>query len=206
MAKKILLVEGPDDMHVFKALCGCHGLPHLDEIKPYEGYSNLLEAFPLRLKQSEVGAVGIVLDADTDLASRWQAVRDRLVKAGYPGVPATPLPEGLILESPPATILPRVGVWLMPDNTVPGILENFLHHLVPDGDQLFEYAGACLAAMAPELRRYRGADEPKVRIHTWLAWQKEPGRPLGESITRGVLRADNDAGLKVAAWLKALFQ
>jgi hypothetical protein len=205
MAKKILLVEGPDDEHVFKALCGSHDLPRLDEIKPYEGYTNLLDAFPLRLTESDVDVVGVVLDADTDLDARWRAVRDRLLEAGYLDVPITLPNTGLILDPPQDKILSRVGVWLMPDNTVPGILENFLHHLVPDGDRLFEYAGSCLDGIAPELRLFRDEDRPKALIHTWLAWQNEPGKPLGQSITRGVLQADIPAALMVVAWLKNLF-
>ena len=32
--RKILLVEGTDDEHVLKHICGNHGIPHLDEVKP----------------------------------------------------------------------------------------------------------------------------------------------------------------------------
>lgn len=84
-------------------------------------------------------------------------------------------------------------------------LENFLHYLVPDGDPLYEYAGACLDDMAADLCRFRPVDRPKAQIHTWLAWQNEPGKPLGQSITRGVLRADSMAAQSVVTWLKALF-
>ena len=123
--RKLLLVEGPDDEHVFRGLCGQYGLPWLDEIRQYGGYVNLLDAIPVRLKESDVGVLGIVLDADEDPVSRWDAISHRLKEVGY-AVPPGPDPAGLVLESPDSSILPRVGVWMMPDNRMPGILEDFI--------------------------------------------------------------------------------
>jgi len=76
--KRILLVEGNDDEHVFKAIFGQHHLPHLDEIKEHGGYTNLIEALPLRLVESDVFALGVVCDADTDLKNRWEIFRNKL--------------------------------------------------------------------------------------------------------------------------------
>lgn len=163
--KTILLVEGPDDEHVFKNLCGVHGLPRIDEVKPHGGYQSLLDAIPTRLKESDVVALGIVIDADSDLSSRWAAVRDRLQTGGYT-VPRDPVSSGLVLPSPKGSLLPRVGVWLMPDNTLPGILEDFIRELVPAGDTLYGYAERCVAGIAPDQRRFRELDLSKVHIHT----------------------------------------
>lgn len=202
--KNILLVEGPDDEHVFRNLCGRHGFPRLDEVKPHGGYTALLDAIPTRTKESDIGALGIVIDADADISSRWAAVRDRLERSGYE-VPRDPEKSGLVLLPPPGTLLPRVGVWIMPNNRLPGILEDFIRDLVPAGDQLYEYAQNCVDGIAPEQKRFRALDLPKVRIHTWLAWQDEPGKPLGQAITKGILDANAEKALVVVAWLKRLF-
>ena len=93
--RKILLVEGKDDLHVFRALLGRRNLPLLSEIKDHEGWTQLLEALPVRLKESDVHAVGIVLDADTSLAARWDAISHRLSTAGY-SPPPQPDPQGLV--------------------------------------------------------------------------------------------------------------
>ena len=204
-SKKVLLVEGIDDEHVIKNLCGRHDLPYLEEIKEYRGYAKLLESFPIRLKESDIQALGLVIDADTDLGARWQSIRDRIAQAGYPGVPDEPEIAGLVLEPPPSTLLPRVGVWIMPENTVPGILENFIEKLVPPGDQLFDYAETCVQAIPPALKLFRDVDLPKARIHTWLAWQNEPGKPLGQSITTRVLDANAPLAIHFVEWLKRLF-
>jgi hypothetical protein len=204
--RTILLVEGDDDEHVLKHLCGNRGVPHLGEIKPHGGVNRLLESFPVRLKASEDGdIIGIVIDADTDLNSRWQSLSDRLASVGYQGVPENPRPDGTILDPPGDTLLPRVGIWIMPDNQVNGILEDFLRFLVPEGSRLFDHVESSVAAIPADEVRFSQLAKPKAIIHTWLAWQDEPGKPLGTSITARYL----DPGVAqvdvLVSWLNRLF-
>ena len=119
--KRVMLVEGKDDEHVVKNLCGSHHLAHLEEIKEHGGYTRLLEAFPVRLLESDVSALGLVIDADTNIASRWQSIRADIVSAGYQNVPELPVEIGLVLNPPEDRVLPRLGVWIMPNNQLPGI-------------------------------------------------------------------------------------
>jgi hypothetical protein len=202
--KTILLVEGKEDLHVFKALFGKRHLPHLSEIKDHEGWTELLDAIPVRLKESDVDSLGVVLDADTSVAGRWDSVRFRLSAAGY-APPSHPDPHGLVLNPPPETILPRVGIWLMPNNTVPGKLEDFLRCLVPRGNALFAYAEATVNGIPENLRLFKSLDQPKALIHTWLAWQSEPGRPLGQSITAGFLEHSAAEADMLVGWLRRLY-
>jgi hypothetical protein len=204
-AKKILLVEGTDDEHVFKHLCGNRDVPKLSEIKSQEGIAELLKNFPVRLKESEVEIVGVVVDADTDVASRWQSLRDILVKSGYKNVPHEPSPEGVILDHPPDTLLPRVGVWIMPDNKTTGILEDFLRFLVPENVPLFHRVKSNVADIPEAERRFRKIDESKVLIHTWLAWQEKPGKPLGTAITAKYLEPNVAQVDVLISWLNRLF-
>ncbi len=203
--KKILLVEGIDDEHVLKHLCGQRGVGKLDEIKPQGSVEQLLENFPVRLKESEIEILGVVLDADTDLAGRWDALRQRLKQAGYGGVPDHPAANGTILAPPPDTLLPRFGVWIMPDNQSKGILEDFLRFLVPTGSRLFEHVKSSVAGIPEEERRFSQLAEPKAIIHTWLAWQEEPGKPLGTAITAKFLNPNVSQVDLLVAWLKRLF-
>jgi len=203
--KKILLVEGSDDKHVLKHICGERGVGKLDEVKPQGDVLRLLENFPVRLKESDVEALGVVIDADTDLAARWQSLRDRLTKAGYQNVPANPAPAGTILAPPSEGLLPRVGVWIMPDNQTRGILEDFLHFLVPSGSKLFGHVKSSVAAIPEGERRFSQLAEPKAIIHTWLAWQQAPGRPLGTAITAKFLDPNVAQVDVLVVWLKQLF-
>jgi hypothetical protein len=203
--KRILLVEGTDDEHVLKHLCGQRDVQALDEIKPQGSVERLLESFPVRLKESDIEALGVVIDADTNIAARWGSLRHRLTAAGYPNVPDQPAPAGTILTPPPATGLPRVGVWIMPDNQTRGILEDFLRFLVPPGSALFTHVQSSVAGIPSAEKRFSQLAEPKAVIHTWLAWQKVPGRPLGTAITAKFLDANVAEVDVLVAWLKKLF-
>ena len=206
MAHKILMVEGTDDEHVLKHICGNYGIPRLDEVEAHEGVDHLLESIPVQfnLNDEEGDVVGIVIDADSDLNARWQSLRDIFARAGYPNVPNQPDPNGTILEAPSGTLLPKAGVWLMPDNKTPGILEDFLRFLVPDRQSaLFAHAERSVATV-PE-RRFSQNDTPKAVIHTWLAWQEEPGRPYGTAITARFLDSQLPQARPLADWLGRLF-
>ena len=85
---KILLVEGTDDEHVLKHICGKRGIPPLDEVKPHGGDTKLLESLEVRLKLPEDGdVIGVVIDADTKISKRWQSIRNLITKFGYQDVP-----------------------------------------------------------------------------------------------------------------------
>ena len=203
--KKVLLVEGADDEHVVKHICGNRGVNPLDEIAAQHSVERLLENFPVRLKESDIEILGVVLDADTDIQRRWSSLRHRLTEAGYGDVPQHPNSAGTIIPPPPNNLLPRFGVWIMPDNKSPGILEDFLHFLVPAGSPLFRHVQASVASIPSSERRFSRLDEPKAVIHTWLAWQAEPGKALGTSITARFLDPNAPNADLLVAWLKALF-
>ena len=151
----------------------------------------------------EGDVVGVVIDADTDLAARWQAVQYRLTQAGYDSVPRDPGPGGTILEPPGRTSLPRVGVWVMPDNKTTGILEDFLRFLVPQPDALFDHVIASVCSIPHQL--FGQNDKPKAIIHTWLAWQSDPGLPFGTAIMARFLDPNLPQADVLVSWLRELF-
>lgn len=202
---RVLLVEGSDDEHVVKHICGNRGLGKIDRIRDCEGKARLLDLIPIQLKESELFALGILLDADTDLLASWQAVTDRLVTAGYAGIPSEPDPAGTVVAPPADSLLPRVGVWLMPDNRVPGILEDFLRFLVPAAHPLMGHVEQSIDSIPSGHRLFADLKRPKACIHTWLAWQDEPGKPLGLSITARYLDPNQPAAGVFADWLHRTF-
>lgn len=205
-SEKILLVEGEDDKHVLKHLCGSREFDRIDEIKSHRGVEKLLESFPLRLKASEEGdSVGMVIDADTDLAARWRSLRDRLIDLGYQGVGKDPDPQGTVLEPPPDRLLPRVGIWIMPDNRTTGILEDFLLFLVPPDSRLYAHVQASIDSIPNGEQGFKALDKPKAELHTWLAWQKKPGKPLGTAITAKFLDPNVPQVDILIAWLRRLY-
>ena len=203
---KILLVEGTDDEHVLKHICGNRGIPRLDKVEPHGGAINLLESLRVRLTLREEGdIIGVIIDADTKISKRWKLIRNRITDVGYQNVPDQPDPDGTILNPPARTLLPRLGVWIMPNNRTSGILEDFLRFLVPQPNILFDHAKASVAAIPEGERRFKQLAEPKAIIHTWLAWQEDPGLPFGTAITARFLDPSVPEVDVLVAWLKRLF-
>ena len=93
----------------------------------------------------------------------------------------------------------------MPNNRTSGILEDFLRFLVPQPNILFDHAKTSVAAIPEGERRFKPLDEPKAVIHTWLAWQEEPGRPFGTAISACFLDPNVPEVDVLADWLKRLF-
>jgi len=194
-----LLVEGSDDFHLVKNVLRAHGVT-LDqrEIHNCGGLEILLDqSLPQHLRAS-YDAIGVIVDADLDIESRWQSVSARLKEAGYE-VPETPPSDGLIVTTHP----PVVGVWLMPNNSLPGTLEDFVERLIDPADALWPYAKACVASI-PMPRRFREAAERKAEIHTFLAWQEEPGTPLGLAVTKKYFQTDVALVHSFLAWVNRL--
>ena len=201
----VLLVEGKDDEHVFCHLLEHYQVPDRFEIINKKGIDNLLGTLPTELKRSDLERLGIIVDANTDIEARWMALHNILIKAGDADVPAAPNPAGtiVVLEQPYRTL--TVGIWLMPNNTLPGMLENFVAFLVPPDDPLWDRTGNCLQQIPEQHRRFSVAHQPKAHIHTWLAWQEEPGTPMGLAITKRYLNADAPYAQQLMDWIRRLF-
>ena len=113
--KRVLLVEGRDDEHVVKSICGRWGLGTIDRIEQQEGKDPLLDVLPVKLQESDLAVLGIIMDADTDLAARWQGLADRLSAAGYESVGSLPDPKGTVFIPPGNSLLPKCRI---PDDCI----------------------------------------------------------------------------------------
>ena len=212
MPKKLkprqLLVEGKNDQHVIWALCNQHQLPEnfsveIPEEKGTGGIEALLDQLPARLDEPNLQTLGIVVDADQDLLARWQSVANRLNTIGYQNIPTIPPREGWIYAP---SDLPKTGVWLMPNNQIPGMLEDFVAHLIPSDDTLYPKAESILQEIeTAAINRYTSIHHPKALIHTWLAWQETPGMPMGQAITAQVLSYNATIAIAFIDWLTQLF-
>lgn len=202
--RNVLLVEGSSDHHSIRNLwLKRGGSPDAFELNVRNGLPDLRDQFRGSLLGSEIARLGIVVDADESVARRWPGFRQALVDRGYKPVPKAIPSSGLVLWRPRLTV-PIVGVWIMPDNDSPGRLEDFVHQLVRPGDELWDRAGAAVDAIPENLRRFKVAYRIKAQLHTWLAWQKEPGMRIGQAVTRGVLDPKSGHADTFISWLRRL--
>lgn len=202
-----LLVEGVDDQSSIVHLLKRHGYDWDNDSGPRPfiqqagGVEQLLDDLSVILK-GPFDRLGILVDADVSLPNRWAQLRDRAARAGLQ-LPEAPLVEGTILSG----LRPdsHVGFWLMPDNSSPGKLEDFLHKLVPDDDPTWAWADEAVQEARRKGARCKEIDHPKSWLHTWLAWQERPGIPFGIALQAQVFRHDTEDALRFVAWFKRLF-
>lgn len=202
-----LLVEGNDDQHVIWALCEKHNVPETFDVIDCESVENVLKSLEVRLRLADNNSrIGVVMDADTSLKSRWDSFVSILKHTGKYDCDALNLPQdGLVLE-PTDKTYPKVGIWLMPDNNQNGMLEDFMMALAKPDDALMKKSEEVLTDLETKgIQKYKPVHRSKAKIHTYLAWQDVPGRPMGQAIIANILNSDSDMAVKFADWLKELF-
>lgn len=192
---RVLLVEGTDELHVVGKLCNQFGYPLDFKIDPKGGKDPLLASIRNEINVSGRTAVGIVIDANNSFDARWQAVRDRLLSANV-DVPDALDPKGLIIEG-----IPRIGVWVMPDNSQEGQLEDFVASMIPQDDSVWPLAQQYVESI-PE------PDRPSTmitaQVHAWLAARSKP-RPMGTAIIAGDFNTRVPQVVDLIEWLRRLF-
>lgn len=206
-----LYVEGSDDCHTIIHLLKRHGYlrggqPREVELEAAGSDEFVLEKMRLELPFATNRTLGFVLDVDEDLSARWAQVTGILRRLGVRKLPRLPPPGGLIVDV--AEYKARAGVWLMPDNrTEPGRLEDFIAALVPAGDPLLPHArNSTEEARSRHGAKFSAADTGKAVLHTWLAWQAEPGRPYGTAITAQFFDHDGPTAMSFLAWIRKLYR
>ena len=196
-----LLVEGNDDKHVIWALCEKFAIVQNFEVIDCKGINLLQEQITVRLKQSDIRTIGIIVDADADLQKRWNSISSIISEQGFHCPPEIPSEGFIVLKGEI-----KIGIWIMPNNNTTGMLEDFISFLVPVDDKLFLRSNATLSQMEQEnINRYSLTHKSKALIHTWLAWQSDPGTPMGLAITKKYLTNTEENCSVFIKWINDTF-
>ena len=196
-----MLVEGNDDFNVVWRIAEISEIPQF-HIRETGGIDNLLARIENQVNVSGRRALGILVDANDNPTARWQAVSRELALSGVI-LPPNPDPTGTII--PAQGRLPRIGVWLWPDNRNPGELEDFIISLIPENDPIWplseEYIDTILAR---HLNKFTPGKKSRAQVHAWLSVQESPRR-MGQAIEYGDLNATAPPFAAFATWLTRLF-
>jgi hypothetical protein len=209
--RNLLIVEGTDDRYFINQILLRYGFrkslqadqknfivdragdPEENAIRIHEcnGFKNISRALKMELQP-----------ADMDLYSdrRWHSLRGTLANQRYSDLPPELPLQGLIHSQ---SEMPSLGVWLMPDNASEGMMETFASALVPAEDAFRAHARATVVGLPDTARRFdvdRCVD--KASLHTWLAWQEEPGCRTGVAVARNLLRTDMAPAVKLIGWIE----
>lgn len=188
MGNRVLLVEGMDDAHV-----AYHLASDKITVEQCGGIPSLLDHILRTMKGSQISALAVIVDADSNPASRWSELYSRFRQ--FADFPANPDPEGTIVESNGI----RFSAWMMPDNVRPGTLEDFLAELIPPDDDMVGHAHRFIDGIDDGSRRFKQSDYQKATLHAWLAIQEEPGCPYGIAIRANYF--DSNRAKQFNGWL-----
>lgn len=205
---RLLMVEGDSDRQVVLTLLRNINFDFLADnvkVEATNGVDNLVGMIRSRLisspfdAHSSDAAVGIIVDADQNVALIWDRILESLRRSDV-DVPSlsAPGPNGSIFERGMPRL--KVGVWVMPDNESPGELEDFLARMVPLGNPDW-----------PRAQRYVNCSEgdfgrkvTRAKVLAWIATRTTPGR-FDEAIANGDLRTDGELCQRFIAWIDRLF-
>lgn len=227
-APRVLLVEGQDDKHMIWQLCkrdpsfsvsreGAEGYEMWVKIRNQRtkfeitekgSRKSLLDSIWVEVNASGMQTVGIIMDADSDVRNSWKDII-----TGFSGtdikLPASPATTGTIVNpgvSPSGVPLPRIGVWLMPDNESKGELEDLAFSMVPSNDDTWKLAQNYIDGIPSPERKFQPDKIDKAKLYAWLATRKEPSR-MGAAIgAAGGLDASIPVCKDLLAWLSDLFR
>jgi len=208
--KSLLIVEGKSDCAVVNGLCALYGITLDTEPESANSIHELKKALPTLLKSTNIyRKLWIIIDADKNVASAWQSIKDIMLRSGkYQLSPALPLPvDGAIIKPIDDEDL-TVGVWIMPNNTDAGMLEDFMLDIIQPDDPLLAKATDIVAELDSNRDHYPGlfkaVHKSKAAIHTWLAWHDKPGESLPTAVQKRLFDKDSDLCRRFASWLEKL--
>ena len=198
-----LIVEGNDEVKIIEKLFMRLKLPRNFELVDGEGNETVRRSLSVRIKAANPeDIIGIVIDAEKSLENSWKSIRNSFIKNGYSVPKSLPKSGGIYTQAE----LPKVGVWVMPNNDDEGMIEDFIRLLVPENDDLMPLVKQTLTKIQTQnLERFKPTFRAKALIHTWLAWQSKPGTPLGQAVFKKYIDTDKQLCQDFIAWLQQLF-
>ncbi|RJS68443.1 hypothetical protein CW696_08625 [ANME-2 cluster archaeon] len=181
--KKVLAVEGKDEVNFFDALLKHLGITDDVEVRDVGGKYQFKSKLPALVRTtgfSDVEVFAIIRDADTDANAAFESIRDIL--------------KGQDLE-PPSQINqfsdgnPRIGIFIMPGNSDTGMLEDLCLKTV-DEQPAMECANVFIDC-ASGLR-----DPPQVmakaKAQVFLAAMPEIANSVGVGAQKGYWNFNSD--------------
>lgn len=197
-----LLVEGPDDLQFVRALWKLRHEDRTFWIEVKQGASSLLKGIRGEIESEERTAIGIIIDANGDIRTRWEEIHQRLTTADVVDLPKNPASTGSIMRTNDQT---RVGVWIMPDNISAGSLENMIEQMIDD-DKIWQLSRNFIDdAQTIKQIQYAQGKMKKAEVRAWLATQAEPGQ-IEYAIEHGGLDVDGELIGRFYSWLEQLFK
>ncbi|MBX3102495.1 MAG: hypothetical protein KF690_08310 [Bacteroidetes bacterium] len=207
----LLLVEGNSEKHVLYTICEKYEIPEVFDVEVAGNNEKARSKFIAEIAGSKYKKVGVVLDNELD-QHVWDSFSTGLTRYAEfyeEPFPSSPLGEALIIRSNRKNLTyDDFGIWMMPDNHSKGTLENFLIQMKTGHDLLLDFSEKTLVALEeqkPRIHLYKPVHRNKALVHTYLAWQENPGSPYGLAFKQGAFDLNHHNVKALADWLHRLF-
>jgi hypothetical protein len=217
MGQKLLLVEGDSDKALFHELCK-RVLAGADiqvrtpiqfgaarNGKPAATSFCLPKLMP-QLADGSVTHLAMVTDADYvndgwGYAQTVQTVKAAIRSHGY-GNPDNSIPG---LSFPHSDGLRPFGLWVMPDNALEGMVEDWIKNAVGRTERsLLDHAVTTVSRL-PAPTKFNVIHRCKSEVATWLAWQRIPGERLHSVVNDDLIDMASAPVQQVIAWLQRIY-
>lgn len=182
--KKLLAVEGNDEKSFFKELFKYMGMDAIVQVLDVAGKDNFKKEMPLLKKATgfnDLEAIGIIRDADDSFENAFKSVINVLEKIEDLKVPKKP---GEFSQGNP-----KVGVFIMPDNSHPGMLEDLCLETVKDTEEM-----KCVKQFLDCAKQLENPpkekDIPKAQVQTFLAVMPDVPNSVGRGAQKKLWNFD----------------
>jgi hypothetical protein len=170
------------------------------------GKSSILKDLKTSVVRPDLENLAIICDADKKpVQSTWQAISSKLTEVGYLNLPKSLNLNGTIIEK--QAELPKIGIWIFPNNEKEGAVETFFQDLFPENDALLNQSKTTIQQLFDsKLHRFPEKDTQKAIVSTWLAWQAQPGRTMGIALQQKWLKVENQHADPFLDWFEQIFE
>ena len=202
-----LYVEGEADFFFVQELSSKHSVGSNWVIERKNGFASVMKATKSAVIKRGGPAVGVVVDADLCLETRWKEICNHLTMGEVADhrqieIPEQPVSEGTIIEEENG--MPRIGIWVMPDNASSGELEDFLAKMVRPDDPIWPLAKNYINRIPHCDRRFQSTKIERATFYAWLATCEKPPY-VGYAIQNDELNSQILCCFSFVGWLKRLF-
>ena len=200
-SKRLLLVEGRDEVNLFKALIkrqiGDDADIQVFDVGGKDQFPLNFSAVNKQVKTlKDFRSIGVIRDADDDAKAALESVSGALRKAGY----KPPDSHGAFSNASPS-----VGIFIVPDGPdgeEGGAIETLCRRSVEESD-----AGQCVMQYLECLAEHnamKSTNRDKSFAHAYLAAMHNPVARVGEGASQGVWDFDSPVFKEIVDFIRKL--
>ena len=197
--KKLLLVEGNDEVVFFGALLDSKGASgiQIEESGGKSQFAAKLGAIKNTPGFDNVQSMAVIHDADNNVDGSFQRIQDALKKHGF----KAPEGKGLFAQGSP-----KVGVFLIPDNKSAGMLESLCLSAVKSKEviECVDSFMRCVNTAAKNKIYKEPRNIHKARLRAFLAAMEKDTPSLGLAAEKGYLDLNSEKLQPLLNFLKKL--